>query len=89
MSATDPQTNPPTYAPGETIKEQILVSLSELAIESRAFYGRSHESLLDFLTFKLEEKLGRALNQFQPFCYGVVGVQDDADIIFELEGEEE
>lgn len=65
------------------IKEQIEVTLAEVAD-----CYQTHESLYDFLTEKVEEKIGRALNFFQMHDYCVVGF-NGAMIRVEVEGEEE
>lgn len=65
------------------MRERIKLTLAEAAD-----CHRTHESLYDFLTERVEEKLGRALNFFQMVDYSIVGFSG-AEIEVEIEGYEE
>lgn len=65
------------------MKQRIEVTLAEVAD-----CHQTHESLYDFLTERVEEKLGRALDFFQMVDYSIVG-HNGAMIEVEVEGYEE
>ena len=65
------------------MKEKVKVTLAEIVN-----CHRTHESIYDFLTERVEEKLGQALEYFQIVDYCIVGFSGE-DIEVEVEGYEE
>lgn len=65
-----------------------VVSKIEVTVAEIADCYQTHESLYDFLTEKVEEKMGRALNFFQMTDYEIVGY-NGAMLHLQVEGYEE
>jgi hypothetical protein len=66
-----------------------MIEIIEATVSEIAEANQTHESLWDMFTEKIEEKIGRPLNFFQPFCYTVVGVKDGGTLEIEIEGSED